>query len=118
MTACWSSNGWRPGDSSSTGESRIVSSLKRFWTATKLLPSRAAVAAEWQALLGGEYPLVKPLLRPRRERAASFPRLEGGLPYEVIDHGGDDLVGVCPETGDTIVLTKSQLVVYELDQHQ
>jgi hypothetical protein len=95
-----------------------VSSLKRFWRAVESLPSLAAVEAEWVALVRGEYNLIKPLLRPSRERASSFPHPAGGLPYQVIEHSRDDLVGVCQETGETITLSRSQLVVYELDQQR
>jgi hypothetical protein len=92
--------------------------FKRFWRTIESLPSLAAVKTEWLALLDGEFDLIKPFLRPRIDRASSFPRPDGGLPYEVIDHGGDDLVGVCGETGETITLCKNQLVVYELDQQR
>jgi hypothetical protein len=92
-----------------------VSRLKRFWQAIESLPSLAAVEAEWFALVRGEFDLIKPLLKPGKERASSFPNPKGGLPYQVIEHGRDDLVGVCQETGETITLTRSQLVVYELD---
>ena len=95
-----------------------VTSLKRFWPAVESLPSLSAVETEWLALLRGEYHLIKPLLRPRKDRASSFPRPDGGLPYQVIEHGRDDLVGVCQETGETITLSRSQLVVYELDQQR
>ncbi len=90
-------------------------SLKRFWPAVESLPSLAAVETEWLAHLRGDYHLIKPLLRPRKDRASSFPRPDGGLPYQVIEHGRNDLVGVCQETGETITLSRSQLVVYELD---
>ncbi|GIW80429.1 MAG: hypothetical protein KatS3mg105_2236 [Gemmatales bacterium] len=93
-------------------------SLKHFWRAVESLPSLAAVKTEWLACLRGEYHLIKPFLRPRKDLAFSFPHPNGGLPYQVIEHGRDDLVGVCQETGETITLTRSQLVVYELDQQR
>jgi hypothetical protein len=95
-----------------------VTSLKRFWPAVESLPSLAAVETEWLAHLRGDYHLIKPFLRPRKDRASSFPRPDGGLPYQVIEHGRNDLVGVCQETGETITLVKSQLVVYEVDQQR
>lgn len=87
----------------------------RFWRAVESLPGLAAVSAEWQCLLGKDFNLAKPFLRVRRGRAESYPR-DGGLPYEVIQHGDDDFVGVCPESGETISLTKKQLVVLEVDR--
>lgn len=95
-----------------------MSSLKRFWQAIESLPSLAAVEAEWLALVRGEYDLIKPLLRPGKDRASSFPDPDGGLPYRVIEHGRNDLVGVCQETGETIALQKQHLVVYQLDQQR
>ena len=95
-----------------------MTSLKRFWPTVESLPSLAAVETEWLAHLRGDYHLIKPFLRPRKDRACSFPRPDGGLPYQVIEHGRDDLVGVCQETGETITLSRSQLVVYELDQQR
>ncbi len=62
--------------------------------------------------------LLTPYLQPRPTLAASYPRLVGGEPwyaYEVVEHGTDDFVGVCPETEDRVVLTRCDLVVYELD---
>jgi hypothetical protein len=84
-----------------------------------MLTGPAAVEAEWGQLLGAEREAVWPLLRPRAERATSFPRLRGGpagVPYEVVRHGPGDCVGVCPETGQTIRLAEADLVVYELDR--
>src|SRR5262249_32482823 len=72
----------------------------------------------WLALVRGEYNLIKPYLRARKDPASSFPRPDGGLPYQVIEHGRDDLVGVCQETDETITLSRSQIVVYELDQQR
>ena len=95
-----------------------MTSLQRFWPSVESLPTLAAVEAEWLAHLRCDYPLVKPFLRPRKDRASSFPRPDGGLPYQVIEHGRDVLVGVCQETGETITLRKSQLVVYELDEQR
>lgn len=95
-----------------------MSSLKRFWQAVESLPSLAAVETEWLAHLRGDYHLIKPLLRPQKDRASSFPKPDGGLPYQVIEHGRNDVVGVCQETGETITLSRSQLVVYELDQQR
>lgn len=95
-----------------------MSSLTRFWQAVESLPSLAAVEAEWLALVRGEYDLIKAFLRPGKDRASSFPHPEGGLPYRVVEHGPDDLVGVCDETGATLPLSRPQLVVYHLDQQR
>jgi hypothetical protein len=90
-------------------------SLTKFWHTVESLPSLAAVETEWLECLRGEYHLIKPLLRSRKEHASSFPKIDGGLPYHVIEHRRDDLVGVCEETGEKIKLHRNQLVIYELD---
>ena len=95
-----------------------MSRLKSSWQAVESVPGLAAVGAEWQSLLGDEFDLFKPFLQPLQIRAQSFPRPDGGLPYDVVEHGPDDYVGVCPETGDVIALTRNQLVVYELDRRR
>jgi hypothetical protein len=95
-----------------------MSNLKRFWTAVESLPSLAAVEAEWHNLLGREFRLVQPFLRATQKLALSFPAEDGIRYYEVIEHTRNDLVGICNETGETIALSRSQLVVYELDQRR
>jgi hypothetical protein len=94
-----------------------VNNLSRFWQAIESLPSLAAVTADWELMVGDEFALVRPFLRPRPERAESFPR-PNGLPYEVVEHGGSEFVGVCHETGNTLALTSNQLVIYELDRER
>jgi hypothetical protein len=95
-----------------------VSNLNRFLYALEALPALAAVHDEWQAILNGEFDLVRPFLRVRPGRAESYPHPNSALPYDVVPHGSDAFVGVCRETGETISLTKSQLVVYELDRRR
>ncbi|ADV63032.1 hypothetical protein Isop_2458 [Isosphaera pallida ATCC 43644] len=91
----------------------------RLWQALEALPGPAAVLAEWRRLAGAEgLDLLTPYLQPLPRLAASYPRLVGGeptYPYEVVEHGPDDFVGVCPETEDRIVLARNDLVIYELD---
>jgi hypothetical protein len=38
------------------------------------------------------------------------------LPYRVVEHGTNDIVAVCDETRDTIPLTKTDLIVHEVDR--
>jgi hypothetical protein len=90
----------------------------RLWQALEAMPGPAAVLAEWRRLAGTDLDFLVPYLQPRQRLAASYPRLAGGeptYPYEVVEHGPDDFVGICPETEDRIVLTRNDLVVYELD---
>jgi hypothetical protein len=95
-----------------------MENLVKFLNALERLPSLAAVADEWRTLVGVEFDLIKPLLRVRRGHAESYPRFDGGLPYEVVEHGDNDYVGVCRESHVTIKLTKDQLTVHELDRRR
>lgn len=93
--------------------------LERLWPALEAIPGPSAVAVLWRELLGPEYDLAHSLLRPVTRLAASYPRLAPlgrALPYRVVEHGPDDYVGVCPESGETISLTRGELIVYELDR--
>jgi hypothetical protein len=88
------------------------------WQALEAMPGPAAVLAEWRRLAGAELDFLTPYLQPRQRLAASYPRVVGGeptYPYEVVEHGPNDFVGICPETEDRIVLTRNDLIVYELD---
>lgn len=95
-----------------------MNSLERFWLATEQLPGSAAVLSEWQALVGPGFDSVQWLLRPTDRLADSFPRLgdDGSpFPYQVVTHGLDDHVGICPEGGPSISLGRRDLIIYELD---
>ncbi|GIW90170.1 MAG: hypothetical protein KatS3mg109_0602 [Pirellulaceae bacterium] len=95
-----------------------MSNLERLWQALDELPTLAAVEAEWAALTGGDFNVIKPLLRPRKNLASSVPHPAGNRVYRVVEHGPGDWVGVCDESGETIRLSRNQLVVYTLDQHR
>jgi hypothetical protein len=90
----------------------------RLWQALEAIPGPAAVLAEWRRLAGTDLDLLRPYLQPLPRLAATYPRVVGGeptYPYEVVEHGPNDFVGICPETEDRIVLTREDLIVYELD---
>jgi hypothetical protein len=89
--------------------------LTRFWLALERLPGLAAVAPLWRELLRADYDRVLTLLNPDPDPAESFPDLTGGgLPYDVVTHGPDDIVGV-REDFEPIPLCRADLVVYRLD---
>jgi hypothetical protein len=94
-----------------------TSGCERFWPALEAVPGLAAVRAEWEHHTGA-FEQVKPFLRVQVGRARWFPNFDGGLPFEVHDHGQGEIVGVCAETGRTIPLTPAQLIVYELDRRR
>ena len=93
-----------------------MSNLNQFWQAIELLPTLAAVEEEWRSLLGVHFSLAESFLRPKPNLAESYPNSPGRLALEVIQHGDDDYVGVCPETGSAFPLRKQQLIVYEVNR--
>jgi hypothetical protein len=88
--------------------------LKRLWRAIEDVSTLAALDAEWRELAGQDYDQMKPFLQPSREYADSYPNPQGGLPLRVVEHGPADIVGVCPDSGETYPLQKKQLLVYHL----
>lgn len=88
------------------------------WSVLESIPTVAAVHAQWRHWLGDELGLLQPYLRPWPELARSYPRLDGksrGLFFRVVGHGPDDWVGICDETEERLVLSRGDLIVYELD---
>jgi hypothetical protein len=81
----------------------------------------SAVEAEWRRLLGEELPHIRSagLLRRSGTLARAYPREPGSafslLPYQVVEHGHDDYVGVCPDGWGNVLLTREQLLLWELD---
>ena len=96
-----------------------MSPLQRLWPALEALPGLAAVRAEWQTLAGAELVHLEPFLHPQQHLATSYPRpveLGAGLPLRVVEHGSDDFVGVCDETGDTMPLRRADVIVHAIER--
>lgn len=93
---------------------RTTTPLTRFWLALEQVPGAAAVGAEWRRRLGADFERTRALFPPDPELAASYPRLSApGVPYRVVAHGPNDFVGV-GDDGDTVPLSRADLVVYRL----
>lgn len=88
-----------------------------FWQVLDALPDLAAARAEWHRLLGDEFESCTPYLRPTGQIAQSLPRAND-LAYRIVCHDSDDYVGVPPEGGPTIQLTKADVTLYELHQRK
>jgi len=95
---------------------------KSFWSACEAIIGPAAVELEWKQLAGEEYEAAKVFLRPMQELATRYPCLRSytcGCDHRVVVHSDDDIVAVCmcnPRACDTFPLTKSDIVIYELDR--
>lgn len=95
--------------------------LARFWYACETITGQAAVEAEWKRLAGADYEVAKVFVRPRQELASSYPcphEPQCACNHRVIDHGNGRIAAVCRcdhSSCDTIILTKSDLLIYELD---
>jgi hypothetical protein len=105
-------------DSSSHRGWTNMSGAVRFWQAVESITTHAAVGAEWRSLLGDDFELLRPLFRPRAALAESYPCVSEhgvGLPSRVVQHGPEDFVAVCTDSGESMPLRRADLVVYELD---
>lgn len=95
-----------------------TSPLKHLWKSLESLPTLQAVKEEWKTLLKEEFSSVEPLLTPCRDLATSFPRRgrsRMGLPLRVVQHGDEDFVAVCDETGERFPILRADLIVYRFD---
>jgi len=95
-----------------------MSSQERLWRKLEAVPGLSTSRIEWAALLGDELTLLGPFLRPTGAVAASYPcpnRAKPGCTHNVVEHGPDDFVGVCPEGCPTVALRRSDILIYEVD---
>lgn len=86
-----------------------------FWDVLDSTPGLTAAKAEWQRRLGNQFDQVAGFLRPTGDVAESLPR-EAEQSFRIVCHGTDDYVGVCPDGGPTIALTRDELLLHELHQ--
>jgi hypothetical protein len=95
---------------------------KGFWAACERLSGPATVELEWRQLAGDEYDAAKVFLRPMQELATWYPCMRSytcGCDHRIVVHSDDDIVAVCacnPRACDTFRLTKSDIIIYELDR--
>lgn len=93
---------------------------RSFWSACEVL-GPATVELEWKRLAGEEYEAGKMFLRPMQQLATRYPCMRSytcGCDHRVVIHSDDDIVAVCacnPRACDTFRLTKSDIIIYELD---
>lgn len=96
--------------------------LRSFWSACETLVGPAAVEAQWKRLAECDYKAARAFLRPLQEPATSYPcprEHQCACSHRVVDHGDGHIVAVCrcsPPCCDTVALTRSDLVVYELNR--
>ena len=95
---------------------------KSFWSACEMRIGPAAVELEWRQLAGEEYEAARVFLRPMQTLATGYPCMRSytcGCDHRVVIHSDDDIVAVCtcnPRACDTFRLTKSDIIIYELDR--
>jgi len=95
-----------------------VEGPERLWGVLESVPGLSLSLMEWRSRLGPEFSLLEPFLRPTGEYASSYacpdPARPGCL-HRVVEHGLDDLVGVCPEGCPTAPLRRSDILIYEVN---
>jgi len=89
---------------------------QRLWECLESIPGLATTNPEWQKLLEAEFDLLKKFLRPREKLASSYPCPKYiGSVHKVVTHGPDDYVGVCPDGCKSVALTKTDIIIYEVN---
>ncbi|MCC6678135.1 MAG: hypothetical protein IT436_13420 [Phycisphaerales bacterium] len=84
------------------------------WRAVEAVPGLVDVADVWRQHLADDYDRAAPLLRATGVLAESVWR-GGASPWTIVHHGDDDIVAVCPDTHETVSVSRSDLVLFELD---
>jgi hypothetical protein len=93
-----------------------VAKPHKLWRALDQCPIGKAVLADWQRLIGDDFESVRSFLVATGTIAGFFPAPDSdSLPWRVVEHGPDDFVAVCPDSGDTITLSRTDVMVYEID---
>ena len=90
----------------------------RLWTSLEVIPAHAGVLRRWHAVLADEFDLVKGFLRPTDRVAHAIPSLSPGgygPSWEVVAHGSEDFVAICPNTRAQQAISKADVIVWELD---
>ncbi|MDH7602254.1 MAG: hypothetical protein QHI38_08920 [Armatimonadota bacterium] len=93
-----------------------------FWSACEAITGPATVELEWKQLAGEHYEAAKAFLRPMQELATRYPCMRSytcGCDHRVVIYSDDDIVAACtcnPRACDTFRLTKSDIIIYELDR--
>ena len=73
-------------------------------------------SAQSGARLGDEIALVDPFVSAAPTGCFLSPVGQSGAADRVVEHSQDDIVAVCDETGNTIPLTKADLIVHEVER--
>jgi hypothetical protein len=85
----------------------------RLWRALEAVPGWAGVRSVWRDALGPEIDFLGPLLEPMETLAISVP-LGASEHHRIVMHSDDDIVAVCPNTGDVVPLDHDDIVIYRL----
>ena len=96
--------------------------VKNFWSACEAITVPATVEIEWKQFAGEQYDAARVFLRPMQELATRYPCMRSytcGCDHRIVVYNEDDIVAACacnPRTCDTFRLTKSDIIIYELDR--
>ncbi|RMH00003.1 MAG: hypothetical protein D6705_01640 [Deltaproteobacteria bacterium] len=97
--------------------------LLRVWRRIEALHVTAGVDQQWRELLGDDFGLIEPYLRPEQSLATSYPcphPIHDGCPRRVVHHGPGDIVAVCGNASpqcEPVKLSRRDIVVRTLKIH-
>ncbi|MFN7140428.1 MAG: hypothetical protein ACK4UN_13910 [Limisphaerales bacterium] len=94
---------------------------KNLWNALTVLPTGDAVLEDWKGLLGSQFDVTRPFLRPTDEQAECYPcthRFKCQCRHNVVVHSPSRIAAVCDcEDGcETIALEPKDLIVWKVDE--
>nr|CRH06173.1 conserved protein of unknown function [Candidatus Magnetococcus massalia] len=102
-----------------------MQSLNRLWSACETVQGHAGVLAEWKDWLGGEYPVVKSLLKSTGRKARGYPCPSPGAPgcpREVVEHRDGSITAVCGDQEarncDDLSLVLDDVLIHALDHRK
>ena len=87
------------------------------WRTLDRLSGLSTTLPQWRTVLGGYFQAFMPYLRVTSRKALGIPcptECDAACRRRVVEHGQDDIAGVCPEGNRSIPLSRQDIVIYEL----
>lgn len=111
-------SGWQDAVSSSGNPREDPVEEDVLWRVLETVPGLCASRLEWKMRAGDEFARIEPYLRVTGEIAHSYPcpnRTKAGCFHRVVEHGPDDIVGVCSWGCRSVSLKREDLLIDRID---
>lgn len=87
------------------------------WRRLSRVEGLSATRPQWRAALDEHFHAFEPYLRPTSRGAAGVPcptQCDDACYRRVVEHGRNDMVGVCRQGGRSVSLSPKDVVIYEV----